>query len=317
MKLLQNRVSESNATLPVTAVYGILLWLVAGLISERLYLPFVLVALSSALMMELNNRNALLRIRSRMVSVSYIVLWCMANFMFADISAAVTTFGTVVSLLLLFMQYHDNRAPGYTFYTFAVIGLVSLQWVQILFFVPVIWLLMLSYIQNMSWSSFVASIIGLIAPYWFAAAYYFVTDNMYAPLEHIMSIADFGALLVYENIQLNQIVTLAVVVVLAVIGMVHYMRNSFQDKIHNRMLYYCFFWLDIAAFVFMLLQPQHYNQLLAMMIVFTAPLTAHFIALTNTRFTNITAIVITVIVLIVTVFNLWTPSLIYFQGMDI
>lgn len=310
-KLLQNKISESNFTLPIAAVYGCLLWLVSGLITQQFYIQFVMFALSVALVVELNNRNALLRIRSRMVSVSYILQVCMANFMFGDIIPYITALGMVVVLTLLFFQYHDTGSQGYVFYTFAVISIVSLFWIQMLFFVPFIWMLMVFYIQSMSWKSFAASLIGIIAPYWFAGAYCFIFGDFDALLAHVMGIAQFQSLFSDINIQLNQILTFFVVVLLAVIGFVHYVRNSFLDKIHNRMLYYCFAWLDVVAAVFMVLQPQHYNNLMIMMMVFTSPIIAHFIALTSTRWTNVVTWVIAVVVVLITIFNLWTPFLIY------
>lgn len=317
-KSLQTKISESDITLPSAAVYAALLWIAAGLITSSLYLQFALFALNTALMMELNNRNALLRIRSRMVSVSFIVIGCMANFMFADITACVTGTGTAVTLMLLFMQYHDKTSRGYNFYAFAAIGVVSMLWIQILFFVPLIWLLMLLCIQNMTRLTFAASIIGVIAPYWFAGAYFFFTGDFDTPVEHIMGITEFMPLTAaYSDIGLSHIVTLAMTAALAVTGAVHYVRNSCNDKIHNRMLYNCFMWLDAAALAFIILQPQHYNKLIAMMTVFTSPLVAHFVALTRTRWTNIATIVIAAAALTITIFNLWTPSLTFSPATDI
>lgn len=311
-KLLQTKISESGITLPIAAVYAALLWIVAGLIPAGLYLQFVLFALTTALMMELNNRHALLRIRSRMVSTSFIILGCMANFMFADTAACATGLGTAAMLMLLFMQYHDNMSTGYNFYAFVAIGMVSILWIQMLFFVPLLWLLMTLRIQNMSWYTFAASLIGILAPYWFAGAYYFFIGDFDTPTAHIMRITEFEPwTTVYNNIGLNQIVTTAMITVLAITGSVHYLRNSHNNKIHNRMLFHCFMWLDAAALLFIILQPQHYNQLTAMMTVLTSPLVAHFVALTRTRWTNITTMVMAAVSLLITIFNLWTPSLIF------
>lgn len=313
-KLLQTKISESDVTLPATVVYAALLWIAAGLITSSLYLQFALFALNTALMMELNNRNALLRIRSRMVSVSFIIISCMTNFVFADITACVTGLGVAAMLMLLFMQYQDNMARGMTFYTFVTIGIMSLLWIQILFFVPIVWLLMLFYIQNMSRFTFAASLLGLIAPYWFAGAYFLFINDFETPVVHIMHITEFVQIpAAYSNISLNQIVTLVMIVTLAFIGGTHYVLYSYNDKIHNRMLYTCFMWLDVAALAFIVLQPQHYNQLIVMMTVFTSPLLAHFVALTKTRWTNITTMVIAALALMITIFNLWTPSLIFSQ----
>lgn len=316
-KLLQNRISESNTTLPASAVYGALLWLAGGLVTGNMYLQFAIFTVNVALLVELNNRNSMLRIRSRMVSVSYIFLTCMANFLFPNITASVTALGTTLMLTLLFLQYHDKTASGRTFYAFAVISIASMFWIQILFFVPVIWFVMLFCLQNMSSLTFAASFAGIIAPYWLAATFFFIADDIVTPTEHIMRITEFGPTLITAGMQPYQAITLAVVMILGATGGIHYMRNNFKEKIQNRMLYLCLTWLDAAAAVFLVLQPQHYDYLITMMIVFTSPLTAHFLALTSTRQTNIAACVITVVVITITILNLWMPSLICSPATDI
>jgi hypothetical protein len=53
------------------------------------------------------------------------------------------------------------------------------------------------------------------------------------------------------------------------------------------------------------LQPQHYDHLIRMMVINTAPLIGHFLALTRTRWTNMAFFAIVAIVLITTGINLW------------
>ena len=70
MKHIQNIVAESHRTLPITAVYAIVIWLMAGLINEGWWLQFGCFVLSVFLMMQMNSQNLLTRIYSRTVSVS-------------------------------------------------------------------------------------------------------------------------------------------------------------------------------------------------------------------------------------------------------
>ena len=57
--------------------------------------------------------------------------------------------------------------------------------------------------------------------------------------------------------------------------------------------------------VFLILQPQHYDMLIRIMIIAASPLIGHFIALTRTRFTNIAFLIITGAIFILTAVNLW------------
>jgi len=316
-KLLQNRISESKLTLPAAVAYAITVWLFNGLVRDGLFLQFALFAATAGIMMEMNNRHTLLRIRSRMVSVSFIFLSCMANFLFADITAGVTALGTALTLTLLFMQYQDKTAHGLAFYTFAVVSAVSLMWIQMLLFVPVIWLMMIFYIQSLSWRTFAASLIGLAAPYWFAAVCFFVAGDINTPMAHIMQLNGSCTSAAGCPIQVYQVITLAVITVLTVTGGINYIGNSFKEKSHNRMLYSCLAWMTVAAAVTLLLQPRYFNRLLPVITVLASPIAAHFIALTDSRITNWTACAMAVIVIITTILNLWMPSFLYYSVTDI
>ena len=49
-KRLQNHISESRIALPVMAVYGLLVWIMGGLIAENRWLQFAFFALATYLM---------------------------------------------------------------------------------------------------------------------------------------------------------------------------------------------------------------------------------------------------------------------------
>ena len=67
IKRIQNKVAESRFTLPAVAVYGGIIWLLCGLFPQQWWLQFTLFAVSTYLMVELNNSNVLIRIYSRSV----------------------------------------------------------------------------------------------------------------------------------------------------------------------------------------------------------------------------------------------------------
>jgi uncharacterized membrane protein len=77
------------------------------------------------------------------------------------------------------------------------------------------------------------------------------------------------------------------------------------------MLFEVFIVMDICSFVFIILQPQHYDFLMRIMIINTAPLIAHFVALTRTWFTNAFFGLICLAAIAITAYNLWISSLIF------
>lgn len=307
VKRFQNRVAESRIALPVTGVYAFAVCALGGLFTEQLWVQFVLLAVSSFLMMELNNVNALIRIYSRMVSCSFLVLAVMSQYLVVDVRCGIVQACFIAFYLFLFSAYQDNRAMGRVFYAFLMLGIASTMFVQILFFVPLVWVLLCTNLMVRSFRAFVSSLFGLLVPYWFMVAYYLYIDDVDSLLDHFLQIAQFGPVLGWMDMPVSHILTAAYVAILAVVGMIHFRLNNYKDKIRTRMLFEIFSVLALAAIVFMILQPQHIDYLLALLIVSTSPMIGHYIALTNTFITNISFYVMLVVALIITCANLWMP----------
>ena len=305
VKRFQNRVAESRIALPVTGVYAFAVCALGGLFTEQLWVQFVLLAVSSFLMMELNNVNALIRIYSRMVSCSFLVLAVMSQYLVVDVRCGIVQACFIAFYLFLFSAYQDNRAMGRVFYAFLMLGIASTMFVQILFFVPLVWVLLCTNLMVRSFRAFVSSLFGLLVPYWFMVAYYLYIDDVDSLLDHFLQIAQFGPVLGWMDMPVSHILTAAYVAILAVVGMIHFRLNNYKDKIRTRMLFEIFSVLALAAIVFMILQPQHIDYLLALLIVSTSPMIGHYIALTNTFITNISFYVMLVVALIITCVNLW------------
>lgn len=78
-KRLQNKIAASRFSLPVTATLAALVWVAVGFIMDNIWAQFAFTIISTLLMVELNNRNSLMRTYSRMVSCSFLVLITMAS----------------------------------------------------------------------------------------------------------------------------------------------------------------------------------------------------------------------------------------------
>ena len=305
--------AESRFTLPAVAAYGIVIWLLCGLLQQHWWIQFACYVLSTYLMVELNNSNALIRIYSRSVSAAFIILTCMACFLFSSMEGAIAQLCIVASLLTLFRTYQDKSSVGWCFYTFLLISLGSLVEVHLLWFVPIFLIVTVFFIYSLSYRTFFASLLGLILPYWFLAAWtLWKSGSDFTPfVAHFAPLAEFQFPFDYLSVPLSHILTFAFLVVLTITGVIHYLRTSYNDKIRIRQIFYSFIFLNFTATVFAVIQPQHFDLMLRLMIITTSPIIAHFVSLTYTRLTNIAFYVIIGAALILTVFNLWTSSFIF------
>jgi len=265
----------------------------------------ILLIVSTYLVIELNNTNSLIRIYSRMVSSTFLVLVSAANILFTSIEGGIVQLCIIGCYTALFYAYQNKQASGHVFYAFLCIGIASTIFIQIIFFIPILWILLTVNILAFSNRTFWASVLGLIAPYWFVGGYYIYTDEIDKFIQHFTNIIQFQPLFDYSAVTEHQIVTFAYIVLMTAIGTIHYLRNSYADKIRTRMLYELFIAMSISSAVFIFLQPRHFDILMRILIVNTAPLIAHFIALTRTRLTNIAFYGIIGLSIGITAYNLW------------
>lgn len=304
MKRLQNRIAQSRWALPVTAAYGLVVCLAAGLVAGGLWLNFALLFVSTVLMAELNNANSLIRIYSRMVSCSFLVMTTMSLFLFRSIDVGVVQLTLIVFLTFLLRAYQDQQAAGRIFYAFLSLGIGSVVFPHVMLFLPVLWVVMAVNVMCFSVRTLFSSLLGIVAPYWFVAAWLLYTDNLSWLSAHFISIFQFSAPFDFSLVSVHQWVTFAYVVVVAAVGAIHFLANSYQDRIRIRMYYEMFIVLDVCCVVFALVQPQHFDELLGMAIVLTSPLIGHYLALTHSRFSNVSFFVLAAIAVGITVFNL-------------
>lgn len=287
-------------------MYAVLVCQACRLLSDQLWAQMAMLIVSTYLVIELNNTNSLIRIYSRMISCTFLVLMSAANIIFPSVESRIVQLCFIGCYTTLFRAYQDKQASGPVFYAFLCIGIASTIFIQIAFYVPILWILLAVNILAFSNRTFWASVLGLIVPYWFIGGYHAYTGEIDQLARHFTNMVQFGPLFDYSAITEHQIVTFAYVVLIAAIGIIHYLRNSFADKIRTRMLYELFITMCVCSIVFMILQPQYYEILMGILIVNTAPLIAHFIALTRTRLTNIAFYLLIGLSIVITAYNLWT-----------
>ena len=306
MKQFQKTIARSRLSLPVTSVYAILVWIVCGVLTEQWWLQFGCFALTTYLMMQLNNLNALLRVYSRMVSCSFLALSCCACFLFPSVRGALTGVCIAAAWLTLSQTYQDKQSVGITYYGFLLVGLASTAYVQVLFLVPLLWLLMATQLLALSWRTWKASLLGLLTPYWFWLGWLLFRSDFSPFVNHFLQLSVFRFPIDYSVLNQAQWAVYAFTALLTFIHVIHYMRDWHNDKIRIRLLYGFFLWMDLAALAGIAIQPQFYDMLMHIAIVCTAPLIGHYLALSSSKLSNIVSCIIFAVTLAITVYSLWT-----------
>ena len=127
-------------TMPAVTFYAMAVWLLCGGLTHHWWWQLLCISITTYLMVELNNINALIRIFSRMVSSTFLALLCSACFIFPALPETVMLTCMTAFILLLFLTYQNKEAAGLTpfaFLFFSVLGSIAISMnYSCLFFPP-------------------------------------------------------------------------------------------------------------------------------------------------------------------------------------
>lgn len=318
MRRLQNRLATSRLSLPAVALYALALWAVLLMAAPRLLPGLVLFSVSTALMVELNNRNALMRQYSRMVSCAYVVMMMMCPWLLTDIAALAVQLCLLASLSLLFTTYQRRLDMGRKYWAYLFVGVASLLWPPVIVVTPLLWIGEGAFLMSFSPKALAASVLGLVTPWWIAVPVVWYAGLSDKILEWLQGfVPDFSATSVATEMptaQVGMIAVLSFLALLLFIGIVHFFRQSYADKIQVRMLYQFFTMLAVvlAVVIAAAMALPHFsiipyglateiaNFSLSLEIVCLAPFVAHFVTFTSSRLTNITTVCLLIIALLLT-----------------
>ena len=203
----------------------------------------------------------------------------------------------------LFHSYESVSSSPFIFHSFLFIGLGSIAFPQLLYMVPMLWGSMIPF-RAISIKSFLASIIGLMTPYWFIFGYALYFNEMHILLTPLREAAHLYPI-DYSHLTLPEIASWGFITLLLIISGFHYWQISYMDKTRTR-IYHSY--LAIAGFwatLLSILQPVHWCEWLSIQLICTAFLCGHLFSLTRNRFSGIFFIVTFVLYILLMSFNLW------------
>lgn len=293
----QNHISESSITLPLCMVIGALVWFWNGEKQAFDYTWSGVVSLSLAtlttyVVMETANVFALLRIRSRMIATTWVVGISLMSFTHLFSEAWIAALAMAGSHYVMFLTYQQHQPVVPIFHSFLLLGAASLAVPQLLIFVPLYFWYLLVFLRALTWRGFWAGIVGLVLPMCFVLGWSILRDDFSFLLGRIDKLMttdvlvadDYAWMLTYQN---AETLVLALVSLLSLVGIVHYLRNYYNDKICTRMYLYIYVIQTIAYWLMILLSPDLYHLLAPVLMLGASTMIAHFFAQTGTIVSNL------------------------------
>ncbi|MCM1108217.1 MAG: hypothetical protein NC388_04055 [Clostridium sp.] len=294
--------ATSNFTLPVAIVLATLAWLtesgnfvVDGLCGWALALFMVY------LLEEMNNVNSLIRIRTRMTATVYMIGVGCCGFMHAFRVDLLVVPAVMLACYLLFRTYQQYQPVAGTFHAFLCLGLGMLIYPRLVGLIPFFLFCMAVYLRTLSFRTFRSALIGLVLPFWFAAAWTLYVDKPAYWLGiwsriHWTGLPELSS---YASLTSDRQAAWGGLTFFMSVAIVRYFNFNCSDKIRTRMLFHMLILLHVCVQVWVIMCPEDFDALYGLLLASSAPLLAHMCALDRTR---------TVSVLFVTM-SVWSLTL--------
>ena len=292
MQRLQNHIAESTTTLPVVGVVALLTWWFGGegIVWQHLAC-LALSTLAAYTLMETVARHALLRIRSRMVTVVFVTMLAAFAFLHTNLKACAACLGMTAVWASLFNTFENPESPVQTLHTYLFLALLGALLPPLLWLIPAVAMCQVVFQRSLSWRNIKAALLALcvcLLIHWhdlpaFACA---ITPSAHLDIWQRMWL-DFLPGSGHALSHPAAFLALCYVLLMYVTGVVHYLRRRYADTIEVRMHYYSILVVETLLLVLLILMPQHLHLLLPLLMLATAPAAAHFFALTHTRATNL------------------------------
>lgn len=298
----QTQVATGRFSLPVVILVCLLLWGIT--LREWSELASLgITAIVGFTLIETNTTFNLIRTRTSMPVCVYWLVATALFFLHPYEGKNWIPLAFIASIFQLFHSYESSRPATSIFHAFLFISLGSLLFPPFMYVVPLLWGSMIPF-RSMSGKSFVASLIGLLTPYWFLFGYAVYVGNMQlflVPLQEMIQFAPID----YSQLTLPEIRSWAFVSLLAIVSALHYGQVSYMDKTRTRI--YHSFWVVAVWWTTLLsiFQPSYLHEWISIQLIGAAFLSGHLFTLTRNRFSGIFFIVIFVLFILLVSFNLW------------
>ena len=307
----QNKVAESAATMPVCAVLAtILWWWPQQSFALSNILGFVLCAFTTYVCMETNGTQHIIRIRTRMMSCVWLILASCLSFMHPWGAPAISAACMAMSYYLLFRCYQLYDSTVWIYHSFLFLGIGSFYSPAMLVMGILYYIYLIGFLRSLTWRGFWAGILGIVTPYWCWAVWCFFMGKTDGILEFISSRFVWQAVTwqTMVSLPLANIVSMGVVCLLSLVGLIHYMQTKYNDKIHVRMILYIYTIQTLLLILYLLLQPNQYQTTMALLVVSSSPLIAHYFSLTGSWLSNLFFILSLLLCGVMAYLNLWMTS---------
>lgn len=244
------------------------------------------VGATAVLLAELNDRYALLRERSDLPSVVFLLLAAATPSLWSWTLATVPMLAMLVAYFLLLNTYQQREVSAQTFHVGFLFGLSALVYPPIVCLLPAALLALTANLRALTLRSFFSLLIGALFPAWLAAAWAVWKGSLPELLARVSDAFRFAEP-DYASLTVAEIVVAGACIVLSLFAAVHFFRTSYSDKIRIRQFFNVFILFEVFLAAALALQPQQIDVLLPLLLLNSSHIIARHLISAKGRLANI------------------------------
>lgn len=219
-------------------------------------------------------------------------------------STSVGVFCLILAIYQLFSSYHDPTAKDKSYNAALLIGIGSLLWIHIVWFLPLFWLGMYNF-RSLSLRTFLASLLGVGTVYWFLLSWC-IWFGDFTPFAVPFGTLFRFNLLMPDGIGLFAWLWIIVLAGLTTASAVNIVTHEYEDVLRTRQFLSFLIIMAVYTFALYFLYEQVSEEFLETACIPAAILIAHFFTVMRKRmmlWTFYSAIVIFVALLFLRLWN--------------
>ena len=189
-------------------------------------------------------------------------------------STSVGVFCLILAIYQLFTSYHDPGAKSKAYNASLLIGIGSLLWVHILWFIPLFWIGMYNF-RSLSIRTFLASLLGVGTVYWFLLGWC-IWFRDFTPFTIPFATLFKIRILAAAGIGLLDWVGIIAIAILTAVSAINIITHEYEDVLRTRQFLSFLICMSVWAFALYFLYEQASEEFLETACIPSAILIAHF-----------------------------------------
>ncbi|WP_080903034.1 DUF6427 family protein [Parabacteroides sp. Marseille-P3160] len=238
------------------------------------FIGFILMALGALLLHRANLELRFIREKTLLPFILYI-LFISTNPDFLPLNAtSLGTYCLILAMYELFSSYHSPEKVSKAFNTALLIGIGSLLWIHIIWFLPLFWYGMYTF-RTFSLRGVIASLLGIGIIYWLLFGWNILFYNYQSFIIPFASLFKINLQGIGEW-DLWQTITTLWIAGLTVVASFNIITHEFDDNLRTREYLFFLMFFAIWAFTLFFLYEQTSDELLEIACIPCSILLAHF-----------------------------------------